>query len=96
MTECSNCKKGYLISGADCGYHFHYRRRIEGIGVNMGIPSESAVDNYGNCMFYEEARNDITRAIDEMFYSKDLSDWSKMTILEYIRKNVEEYGRIEE
>lgn len=44
-TECKDCK---LSEYEDCGYH----HRSDGV-VNYDIPSLSACDQYGNCMFFQ-------------------------------------------
>ncbi len=48
-TECKECK----LREGDCGHHF----KMDGI-TDYDIPSQSACDQYDNCMFFQADLND--------------------------------------
>lgn len=53
-TECINCE----LSNGDCGHHF----KMDG-KTSCDIPSLSACDKYGNCMFFKsKAKPKVERA----------------------------------
>lgn len=53
-TECKDCK----LRNGDCGHHF----KMNGKGkTNYDIPSLTACDRYGDCMFFQREEKPARR-----------------------------------
>lgn len=85
-TECKDCKLGE----GDCGYH----HKNDGV-VNYGIPSLSACDQYGNCMFFQRkakakgqigTKNELTNLSIKSFneFVKELPEDKNAQMLGYL------------
>lgn len=81
---CRNCKR----YKGDCGHHF-----VDSEGhTNFYIPEESACDGFGRCVYYEDRRSGVERALQELSKST-ISDTSKIILFSCVQEVLKKEGK---